>query len=98
MNKFTKCRRFLDELILIEYTDFCFSGPNFTTGKTNPSLKPYNNGLLPVDCIRSEFRIVIKNYIKISLKSSLDAYIGYRYTIIEGPIHIFKVVDISIRY
>jgi hypothetical protein len=54
-------------------------------------LKPYSGGLLSEGCNGPEFKIVIKNNIKINIKSSADIYIGYS---VDGRLNIFKILNI----
>jgi len=57
-------------------------------------LKIYSGGPLPEECIRPEFKIAIKDNIKINIKSFSDAYIGYTF---GGKLNIFKVVNICVH-
>jgi len=57
-------------------------------------LKMYSGGPLPEDCIKPEFKIAIKNNIKINLKLFSDAYIGYTF---GGKLNTFKVVNICVH-
>jgi len=57
-------------------------------------LKTYSGGPLPEDCIEPEFKILIKNNIKINIKSLSDAYIGYTF---GGKLNIFKIVNICVH-
>lgn len=53
----------------------------------------YSGGPLPVDCTEPEFKIVIRNNIKINIKSFSDSYIGYTF---GGNLNIFKIVNICV--
>lgn len=54
-------------------------------------LKPYSGGLLSERWNGPEFKIAIKNNIKINIKSSADIYIGY---CLDGRLNIFKILNI----
>lgn len=46
------------------------------------------------ECIKPEFKIAIKDNIKINIKSISDAYIGYTF---GGKLNIFKVINICVH-
>jgi len=57
-------------------------------------LKIYSGGSLPENCMKPEFKIAIKNNIKINIKPFSDAYIGNTF---GGKLNIFKIVNIYVH-
>lgn len=86
----------LEQVINRHYEFQMFGEYELNTRSSNSIkyLKIYSGGPLPEDCINPEFKIAIKDNIKINIKSFSDAYIGYTFL---GNLNIFKVVNICVH-
>lgn len=87
------------EQVIKRYHEFQMFGEYELNTKSRSSidikyLKIYSGGPLPEECIKPEFKIAIKDSIKINIKSFSDAYIGYTF---GGKLNIFKVVNICVH-
>jgi len=77
-----------------EYQTFCRSNNLNVSLKPIEYLKQHNGGPLLEECTGPQFKIVIKNNIKINIKSQSDCNIGCIY---NGNLSIFKIVNVCIK-
>lgn len=69
----------LEQVIRRYQETISFNQPKFNMKSLNETIykKPHNNGPL-FEALTSQYQIVIKNKIKINIKSTSDSYIGLK--------------------
>lgn len=85
------------EQVMNRYNEYqTFRKSNILNISLNPIeyLKQHNSGPMLEECTGPQFKIVIKNNIKINIKSQSDCYIGFS---CNGKLGIFKIVNVCIK-
>jgi hypothetical protein len=77
-----------------EFQTFCKSNILNISVNSIEYLKQHNSGPLLEECTGPQFKIVIKNNIKINIKSLSDCYIGFTF---NGSLSIFKIVNVCLK-